>query len=222
MKRFGVILAATFAPFFIIGYLFGNLLFKDSQVGKNRERTVQAATISQRNYVYVQIEMIPDQPVRLVSIWALFFMPADQPIATFIRLYPSKNPTRDALLASELIFGNGIKLNQNFNNVLTKYYEIKWDQLVILDQVDFAKLFMDLDNTNPAPTFPEKPQYLDIQTLLQSLCTGLLSKDPLLLGTISNLAHTATGLELSQEDLLMAYQWLSRGKSFTNCEIQVP
>jgi hypothetical protein len=222
MKRFGIILTATFAPFLIIGYLFGNLLFKDPRMGNHHERTVQAAIISQRNYVYIQIEKIPEQPVRLVSIWALFFMPADQPIATFIRLYPSNNPTRDALLASELIFGSDMELNQSFNEVLTRYYEINWEQIVIMDQVDLANVFKDLDTTNPTPSISEKTQNQEIQSLLQSLCTSLLSKDPLLLGTLSDLTHTATGLELSQEDLLMAYQWLSKGKSFSNCEIQVP
>ena len=222
MKRIGIILAATFTPFFIIGYLFGNVLFKDNLSGKSHERAVQAATISQHNYVYVQIEKIQDQPLRLVSIWALFFMPADQPMATFIRLYPSNNPTRDALLASELIFGSDIAINQHFGDVLTKYYEIKWDQLLILDQVDFAKLYEDLGNTNSTPVTPGTPQDQDIQTLLQSLCTSLLSKDPQLLGTISNLTQTETSLGVSNGDLFMAFQWFSKGKPFANCEIQIP
>lgn len=221
MKRFGILLAATLTPFFVIGYLFGNLLFKDHHTERGQEMVVQAATITQRNIVYIQIEKIPDQPVRLVSIWALFILPSEQPIATFIRLYPSNNPTRDALLASELVFGNSIAVDQSFNDVMTKYYEINWDRMVILDQGDFEKVINYFEK-NKTPLAPLSIQYQDTQNMLQSLCAGLLVKDPQLLGMLSTLEQIGTNFKLPKEDFIAAHKWLSTGKPFADCEVQVP
>ncbi len=219
MKSHAWLLAISFVPFSIFGFLFANL----SSLGiKKNDPAVPTLTVlevqSQTNILFISVDTDEKPNPRLVSLWGLFFSTNNLYVAEIIPLYPSTDSMKDTVLLSEFYLTPNKHLDQKFLDLSQKTFEVKWDAYIVVNQKEIAELSRILGmgmETTDSSTASEEPDTV----LLNQLCTFLKSSernfDLLHILDTQVLNHNLSNSILASFD-----QWIKAGQPFSSCEVQ--
>jgi hypothetical protein len=222
MKSHGWLLAISFIPFTIFGFLFAQI----SNHGMNEPNlTPPIVTIldpsSQLNILFISVDTDAKPNPRLVSIWGLFFSAKSQNVAVFIPLYPSKDLLKDTVLLSEFFLIEGKHLDENFLQLTEQAFRVEWDVFVLINQKEVIKLTkqMDIDHATSDLEISSIPSNAIEVGLLTQLCS-LLQLPEMDLDLRQILKTQVMDHNLPVSTLSSFAQWMDSGQPFSSCEVQ--
>jgi hypothetical protein len=222
MKSHLWLLAISFVPFAIFGFLFSQLMNPGMQRFDHDPTTFAISSSNlQMNILLVTIDSDIKPYPRLESIWGLFFLMKDQYAAEFIPLYPSNDPLKDAILISNFFLTPDMGMDGKFLALTKGTFQIEWNAFVLIDQKEFIELlkYLNVDHSLQDIESPATSSSLTENGLLTKLCSFLKSnvKELDLLNILNNqvMDHNFT------ESFLFKFEnWIDSGLSFNSCDIQ--
>jgi hypothetical protein len=219
MKTHAWLLAVSFIPFSIFGFLFAQ--FSTHGI-KQPDPAVPITTTqgvrTQTNILFISVDMDAKPNPRLVSVWGLFFTSLNQNAAEFVSLYPSKNSLKDTILLSEFTLDTNQNLDSSFVELTQKAFQVKWDAYFVISQKDIEKISkrlekdIDLSDVTTAFTGPD-------MIFLQQLCSFLIS-DAMTLDFHHILETQILDNNISSSQVSAFDRWVENGQPFSSCEAQ--
>jgi hypothetical protein len=219
MKTHAWLLAVSFIPFSIFGFLFAQ--FSTHGI-RQPDPTIPTVAISevrtQTNILFISVDTQAKPNPRLVSAWGLFISTMNQNVAEIIPLYPSKEALKDTVLLSEFFLTQGKVLDPKFVDLTQKAFEVKWDAYIVINQDEIGKISKQLEKDAKIKDSDSASSGLEA-ILLQQLCSTLKST-----GMTIDLSHILDTQILDtnfSSSLLASYdQWKKTGQPFSSCEVQ--
>ncbi len=219
MKTSAWLLAISFIPFSVFGFLFARLSsFGPGVLDPPVPQIGPATPTSQVNILFISIDLSAKPNPRLVSIWGLFFAVGDYPSSQMIQLFPSDNSLKDAVLLSEFSLDKNGHLQGDFLDITEKAFQLTWDYYSVVDQKGISHLMSQLHAT-PG----NKDQEVTLQTnesaLLNSLCSVLLSPEADI--DLAQLLHAYIIDNNFSVAVIDSFQnWMDSKQILTSCEVQ--
>jgi hypothetical protein len=220
MKHNTWLVALSFIPFAILGFVFATVTTQAKANPNPISQSSQNPTFKQSNILYIVVDKTSKPNPRLVSIWGLFFSTQNQLVAEFVPLYPSNKPLSDTLLISKFYLDQNFKLDPEFMNLITEYFQIEWNGFVVLDQNTERELTAKLTAFNTAEASKTQPlkKSSDSSVLFNSLCNILIS--PKLNSQMSGLLSTPSlDVNVQLKILLDAITLTQESIPFAACEV---
>jgi len=111
------IFSFAFLPFFVVGILSARLVFNKAPVQSSPSvaQTTQTVSSNQRVFLLVQVDDLTLPSSRLMTIHVLFLASAENRFVEAMQIFPSTDPGRDALLASQYALDSNNKLDSNLS-----------------------------------------------------------------------------------------------------------
>jgi len=219
MKTHAWLLAVSFIPFSIFGFLFAQFSTHGIRQPDPAVPIVTTSNVrAQTNILFISVDTETKPNPRLVSAWGLFITTMNQNAAEIIPLYPSKDPLKDTVLLSEFFLTQGKVLDPKFVDLTQKAFEVKWDAYIVIDQDEIGKISKQLEKDMKIKDSDSASSGLEA-ILLQQLCSTLKST-----GMTIDLSHILDTQILDtnfSSSLLTSYdQWKKTGQPFSSCEVQ--
>ena len=188
--------------------------------------------IQQRNLLLIHVDSLESDKPQLVSMWAIFFYPAESSNITFKQLYPSGNGIndQDITFSEQFQISDDGELNAKTIRALNKY-DIDWSGYILMD----TRSMLHLTNWLQIQMLPESIeqaiqnpgaiiQIADEQQWFDQICTQLESED---LENLNYLpwneiipVHMHTNLYF--DDMVTLWDDLARSDFAPHCEVLVP
>jgi hypothetical protein len=187
--------------------------------------------IQQRNFLVLHVDNLENEEPQLVSIWAVFFYPADTANLTFKQLYPQGlDSDQDKILENQFHIGENGALDSKTTKILTQY-EIDWSGYILMD----TQSVLHITNWLQMGSIPDSilQAIQDSETVIQDsdeqrwfdqVCTQLENED---LQNLKHLpwneiipAHMHTNLYF--DDLVTFWDYLARTDYPPHCEVLIP
>ena len=188
--------------------------------------------IQQRNLLILHVDSLENENPQLISMWAIFFYPAESTNITFKQLYPSVNTNNepDISFRNQFQVNDTGELNSKTIRAVNKY-DIDWSGYILLD----TRSLLHLTNWLQMNAIPESIeqaiqnpgaiiQIADEQQWFNQVCTQLENED------LENLkylpwneiipAHMHTNLYF--DDMVTIWDNLARSDYAPHCEVLVP
>jgi len=219
MKTRAWLLAVSFVPFSIFGFLFAQFSTKGIKQSTSTIPTEVFPEVRyQTNVLFISIDTDAKPNPRLVSVWGLFFSTLNQNAAEIIPLYPSKDPLKDTVLLSEFFLTQDKHLDQKFLDLTQEAFQVEWDNYIVINQKEITDISMQLkpdikiSDSNSTSTSSDS-------NFLKQLCLLLKSNRRDL--DLSHILDTQIlDHNISTSVLTLFDQWMDTGKPFSSCEVQ--
>jgi hypothetical protein len=231
-KSKAIFLFFLFIMFGFLGFMLMNGiqgLFSTTAISAPPSNT---GLLQQRNFLIIHIDQLDQEDPQLVSIWAVFFYPAETANITFKQLYPESSPLyeQDTSLADQFQINESGDLNAKTIRALNAY-EIDWSGYILMD----TRSMLHLTNWLQMDTLPESIeqaiqnpgtliQYADEQLWFDQVCTQLETED------LQNLRHLPWNelipvhmhTNLYFDDMATLWDYLARSEYPPHCEVLIP
>ena len=188
--------------------------------------------IQQRNLLLIHVDSLENDDPQLVSMWGVFFYPAESSNITFKQLYPSANEINklDTSFKDQFRINDVGEMNTKTIRALNTY-DIDWSGYILLD----TRSMLHLTNWLQMDAIPESIaqaiqtpgtfiQIADEQQWFNQVCTQLENED---LANLQHLpwneiipAHMHTNLYF--DDMVTFWDDLARSEYTPHCEVLVP
>ena len=214
------LIVISFIPFSMLGFLFADISNHAQAQTVLAPQETTPVIRTQTNILFVSVDKNAKPYPRLVSVWGLFFSSKGQNVAEFINLFPSTDALKDTLLASEFVLEQTKTLDPKFFELAKKYYQVDWDNYVLMDTEGINNFSNELGSSSSTMTGNPSSIFSDQSSakLLFRLCNTLKSDNPALdLKNILNI-HTLNH-NFSLSDLSSFQKWIQMGQPFTSCEL---
>lgn len=218
MKANAWLLAVSFIPFSIFGFLFAQFSTHGiKQPGPSEPVVTTTEARTQTNILFISVDIDAKPNPGLISVWGLFFSTSTQNAAEIIPLYPSKDPIKDTVLLSEFFLSQDKVLDPKFADLTQKVFQVKWDAFVVMDGDEIEKISRQLDNIAKVKNSNSPSEFDAI--LLQQLCSLLKSGDEELY--LKNILDTQILHTNISPSIFSSFElWINTGQAFSSCEVQ--
>jgi hypothetical protein len=220
MKHNSWLVALSFIPFAFLGFVFATVTTQAKAEPSPIAQSNHSPNPSQSNILYIVVDKTSKPNPRLVSIWGLFFSTQDQLMAEFVPLYPSKKSLSDTLLISKFFLDTNLKLDPEFMNLITEYFQINWNGFIVLDQdaeKDLTSELSSLDTIKTVNTQSSKKSS-NSSIFFSSLCKFLKSPKTNTKGS-DLLATPSLDANVQLNIVLAAFTWTQENTPFAACEV---
>jgi hypothetical protein len=191
----------------VTGFFAASVVKSPNQPGQ-KTLSVAANYSQQTTLLLIHVNDIGEANPTLISIWALFYYPGDNPSLMFQQIYPSSQSSMDATIQSQLTLSSKGEVSSQFFSSLQDEYHFSWNNYIVVDQQSMQSLTSWLPGMD-ASSFSDTP--LNRDDLLQAAANDQAYLNQLC-GKLSN-TQSRTNLVIPWSQLLQDHVLTDLGAS---------
>ena len=123
----------------VTGFFAASVVKSPNQPGQ-KTLPVAANSSQQTTLLLIHVNDIGEANPTLISIWALFYYPGDNPSLMFQQVYPSSQSSMDATIQSQLTLSSKGEVSSQFFSGLQDEYRFSWNNYIVVDQQSMQSL----------------------------------------------------------------------------------
>ncbi|HTX78106.1 MAG TPA: hypothetical protein VMC62_00485 [Longilinea sp.] len=123
----------------VVGFFAASAVNPENKPGQ--KTPIVAGNIPQQTtLLLVHVNDISEANPTLITIWALFYYPGDNPSLMFQQVYPSSQASVDATIQSQMTLSAKGDVASQFFGSLQDQYRFSWNNYVVVDQQSMQNL----------------------------------------------------------------------------------